>query len=112
MVRDALGDVRDESLEGCSFGAIGEGSLRYAELVAATYGGDGRGDALIREIVSGLVDLLGAAAAKALRTAQVGYSVSISRLCRWFEIPRRTVYYRPTRKTPVVQSDSHSRSSR
>jgi hypothetical protein len=22
-----------------------------------------------------------------------GYSVSISKLCRWFEVPRRTVYY-------------------
>jgi putative transposase len=32
-----------------------------------------------------------------------GYSVSISQLCRWFEVPRRTVYYRPTRKAPVVQ---------
>jgi putative transposase len=32
-----------------------------------------------------------------------GYSVPISRLCRWFEIPRRTVYYRPTSKVPIVQ---------
>jgi len=32
-----------------------------------------------------------------------GYSVSISRLCRWFEVPRRTVYYRPSRKKPVLQ---------
>ena len=32
-----------------------------------------------------------------------GYTVSISRLCRWFEVPRRTVYYRPTRKLPTVQ---------
>lgn len=32
-----------------------------------------------------------------------GYSVSINRLCRWFEIPRRTVYYRSTSKAPVVQ---------
>lgn len=32
-----------------------------------------------------------------------GYSVSISQLCRWFGVPRRTVYYRPTRKAPVVQ---------
>src|SRR5262245_45427075 len=24
-------------------------------------------------------------------------------LCRWFDIPRRTVYYRPTRKTPQIQ---------
>ena len=32
-----------------------------------------------------------------------GYTVSISQLCRWFGIPRRTVYYHPTRKTPQVQ---------
>ena len=32
-----------------------------------------------------------------------GVSVSISQLCRWFGIPRRTVYYRPTSKTPIVQ---------
>jgi putative transposase len=32
-----------------------------------------------------------------------GYSVSISQLCRWFGVPRRTVYYRPTRKTAVLQ---------
>jgi putative transposase len=32
-----------------------------------------------------------------------GCNVSISKACRWFDIPRRTVYYRPTRKTPIVQ---------
>jgi putative transposase len=32
-----------------------------------------------------------------------GYTVSISQLCRWFGIPRRTVYYRPTRKPPRIQ---------
>ena len=32
-----------------------------------------------------------------------GYTVSISQLCRWFEVPRRTVYYRHTRKLPMVQ---------
>ena len=32
-----------------------------------------------------------------------GYSASISQLCRWFEIPRRTMYYRPTKKVPAVQ---------
>ena len=32
-----------------------------------------------------------------------GYTVSISQLCRWFEVPRRTVCYRPTRKPPAVQ---------
>ena len=31
------------------------------------------------------------------------YTVSISQLSRWFEVPRRTVYYRPTRKLPTVQ---------
>ena len=32
-----------------------------------------------------------------------GYAVSISQLCRWFGIPRRTVYYKPTKKSPTVQ---------
>ena len=32
-----------------------------------------------------------------------GFSVSISRLCRWFEVPRRTVYYHPSRKQPALQ---------
>jgi len=32
-----------------------------------------------------------------------GYAVSISQLCRWFGIARRTVYYKPTRKAPSVQ---------
>ena len=32
-----------------------------------------------------------------------GYAVSISQLCRWFGIPRRTVYYKPTKKRPTVQ---------
>lgn len=32
-----------------------------------------------------------------------GYAVSISQLCRWFGIPRRTVYYKPTKKQPTVQ---------
>jgi len=32
-----------------------------------------------------------------------GLTVSISKLCRWIGVPRRTVYYRPTRKTPIVQ---------
>ena len=31
-----------------------------------------------------------------------GVDVSISRLCRWFDVPRRTVYYRPTKKPPIV----------
>jgi len=32
-----------------------------------------------------------------------GYAVSISQLCRWFDIPRRSVYYKPTKKQPIVQ---------
>ena len=32
-----------------------------------------------------------------------GYFISISQLCRWFEIPRRTVYYRATKKAPAMQ---------
>jgi len=32
-----------------------------------------------------------------------GYVVSISQLCRWFDIPRRTVYYKATKKSPTVQ---------
>ena len=28
-----------------------------------------------------------------------GFTVSISKLCQWFNVPRRTVYYRP-RKVP------------
>ena len=31
------------------------------------------------------------------------YAVSTSQLCRWFEVPRRTVYYRPTKSAPKVQ---------
>lgn len=32
-----------------------------------------------------------------------GYSVSVSQLCRWFEVPRRTYYYRATKSVPKVQ---------
>ena len=32
-----------------------------------------------------------------------GFKVSMSQLCRWFEVPRRTVYYRPTKAAPRVQ---------
>ena len=31
-----------------------------------------------------------------------GIHVSMSQLCRWFEQPRRTVYYRPTKSVPKV----------
>ena len=33
-----------------------------------------------------------------------GYNVSIAKLCRWFNVPRRTMYYKPVKKTaPKVQ---------
>ncbi len=32
-----------------------------------------------------------------------GIEVSISKLCRWFAIPRRTVYYHPIKSAPKVQ---------
>src|SRR5690606_10304145 len=31
-----------------------------------------------------------------------GYRVSVSKLCNWFDIPRRTVYYRPVKAAPKV----------
>ena len=34
-----------------------------------------------------------------------GYEVSISQLCRWFDVPRRTVYYRPTKSAPKLRSE-------
>jgi putative transposase len=32
-----------------------------------------------------------------------GITVSISKLCRWFGVPRRTVYYRPVKAAPKLQ---------
>ena len=32
-----------------------------------------------------------------------GFDVSISKLCKWFDVPRRTVYYRPTKAEPKIQ---------
>ena len=32
-----------------------------------------------------------------------GANVSLVKLCQWFEMPRRTVYYRPTKGAPKVQ---------
>ena len=32
-----------------------------------------------------------------------GVTVSVSRLCHWFEVPRRTMYYKPTKVAPKVQ---------
>ena len=34
-----------------------------------------------------------------------GFEVSISQLCRWFEVPRRSFYYRPTRSAPKVREE-------
>jgi len=31
-----------------------------------------------------------------------GISVSISKLCAWFDVPRRTVYYKPTKAAPKI----------
>ncbi|TWI05719.1 putative transposase, partial [Lysobacter ruishenii] len=31
--------------------------------------------------------------------------MSVSQLCRWFELPRRTVYYKPTKAAPKVKSE-------
>lgn len=31
-----------------------------------------------------------------------GFDVAVSKLCRWFEVPRRTVYYKPTKAAPKV----------
>ena len=31
-----------------------------------------------------------------------GVRASLSQLCRWFEVPRRTVYYQPTKAAPKV----------
>ena len=41
--------------------------------------------------------------------ADDGYQVWISQLCRWFGVPRRTVYYRPRRSSPKVNSASAER---
>jgi putative transposase len=34
-----------------------------------------------------------------------GFTVSVSQLCRWFEVPRRTVYYRPTKAPAKVRPE-------
>ena len=34
-----------------------------------------------------------------------GFEGSISKLCRWFGVPRRTVYYRPTKAQPKVRPE-------
>ena len=35
--------------------------------------------------------------------AEDGIVVSLVKLCQWFQIPRRTVYYRSTKSAPKVQ---------
>ena len=32
-----------------------------------------------------------------------GFTVPMTKLCRWFEVPRRTVYYRPVKSAPKIQ---------
>jgi putative transposase len=32
-----------------------------------------------------------------------GFDVSISKICQWFAVPRRTVYYKPVKSAPQVQ---------
>jgi len=32
-----------------------------------------------------------------------GFKVSLVKLCQWFEMPRRTVYYRSTKATSKLQ---------
>lgn len=34
-----------------------------------------------------------------------GFEVSIARLCRWFEVPRRTLYYRPRKSAPKIRAE-------
>ena len=34
-----------------------------------------------------------------------GIRVAMAKLCRWFEMPRRTVYYRPTKSPPTVKPE-------
>ncbi|EJM96486.1 hypothetical protein PMI40_04541, partial [Herbaspirillum sp. YR522] len=34
---------------------------------------------------------------------QDGFDVAVSKICQWFDIPRRTAYYKPVKVTPKVQ---------
>ena len=34
-----------------------------------------------------------------------GFEVSISQLCRWLDVPRRTFYYRPSKAAPRLRKD-------
>ena len=31
-----------------------------------------------------------------------GFTVPMTKLCRWFDVPRRTVYYKPVKAKPKV----------
>jgi putative transposase len=33
-----------------------------------------------------------------------GFDVSVSKICQWFAVPRRTVYYKPVKSAPKVQA--------
>jgi putative transposase len=35
---------------------------------------------------------------------QDGFDVSINKICQWFQVPRRTVYYKPVKSVPKVQA--------
>jgi putative transposase len=37
--------------------------------------------------------------------ADDGFNVSLAKLCQWFGMPRRTVYYRSTKAQPKIQED-------
>jgi putative transposase len=39
------------------------------------------------------------------RLREDGGGVSISQLCRWFDVPRRTFYYRTTRSAPRLRPE-------
>ena len=32
-----------------------------------------------------------------------GFTVPMTKLCRWFDVSHRTVYYKPIKSTPKVQ---------
>ncbi|MFZ9430059.1 MAG: IS3 family transposase [Burkholderiaceae bacterium] len=36
---------------------------------------------------------------------QEGFVVTISQLCQWFDVPRRTFYYRPTKAAPRIREE-------
>lgn len=35
---------------------------------------------------------------------QDGFNVSVSKICQWFAMPRRTVYYKPVKGAPKLQA--------